>query len=87
MMSKREQTASMTIKKAARQAGVEITIVRHCVEVGLVREELTETDLAELRRVRRLMALGINLPGAEVILRMRRQIRALQEELMRLERR
>jgi len=87
MVSKREETASITIRTAAEQAGVEVTIVRHCVEVGLLEEELSNRDLAELRRVRRLMALGINLPGVEVILRMRRRIQALQEELVRLERR
>jgi DNA-binding transcriptional MerR regulator len=59
--------------------------VRHCVEVGLVNERLAERDLAELRRVRRLNALGVNLPGIEIILRMRRRIEALQAELTRLE--
>jgi DNA-binding transcriptional MerR regulator len=80
------QTTAMSISRAAQQAGVEVYVVRHCVKVGLVEERLTEQDLAELRRVRRLMTLGINLPGAEVVLRMRRRIRELQAEVIRLER-
>lgn len=83
---RREERTSITIKKAAQRAGIEVHVARHCVEVGLMHEELTERDLAELRRVRRLMALGINLPGIEVILRMRRRIEELQRELIRLER-
>jgi hypothetical protein len=92
MMNEREQvdavaeSMSITVRTAARRAGVDVYIVRHCVEVGLMEEDLTERDLVELRRVRRLMTLGINLPGVEVILRMRRRIQELQTELARLER-
>lgn len=85
-MTMRERCTSLTIKKAAERAGVDIYVAQHCVEVGLMDTELTERDLIELRRVRRLMGLGINLPGVEVILRMRRQIQELHAELMRLER-
>lgn len=85
-MEKRERT-TVTVNKAARQAGVEVHVVRYCVEVGVTNEKLTEDDVAELRRVRRLMSLGINLPGVEVILRMRRRIKNLEAEVTRLERR
>lgn len=85
MMSKKRETTYITISRAARRAGVETAVVRHCVEVGLVNEKLIEDDLAELRRVRRLTALGVNLPGAEIILRMRRRIEELQAELARLQ--
>jgi DNA-binding transcriptional MerR regulator len=77
----------ISIKKAAEQANVDVYVVRHCVEVGLMERQLNEDDLAELRRVRRLMTLGINLPGVEVVLRMRRRIQELQAEMIRLERR
>lgn len=87
MKNEREQSMSITIHQAAQQAGVEVYIVRHCVEVGLMDKELTQQDLGELRRVRRLMALGVNLPGVEVILRMRHRIQELQAEIVRLERR
>jgi len=87
MMVRREERTEITIRKAAERAGVQVHVARHCVEVGLMDRALTDRDLAELRRVRRLMALGINLPGIEVILRMRRQIQTLQAELRELERR
>ena len=82
-MEKRERT-TITVNKAARQAGVEVRVVRYCIEVGVTETELTEDDVAELRRVRRLMSLGINLPGVEVILRMRRRIQDLEAEIGRL---
>lgn len=80
------QRSSISIGKAAERAGVDVYVVRHCVEVGLIAEDLDEQNLPELRRVRRLMSLGINLPGVEVILRMRRRIQELQAEVIRLER-
>ncbi len=85
-METRERT-TLTIKRAARQARVDVTVVRHCIKVGVLKEELTQEDLAELRRVRRLKSLGINLAGIEVILRMRRRIEALEAEIARLNRR
>jgi hypothetical protein len=77
----------MSIGKAAQQAAVEVQVVQYCIEVDLMDERLTEADLCELRRVRRLMSLGVNLHGAEVILRMRRRIQELEAELDRLRRR
>lgn len=80
------ERTTLTVRKAARQAGVDVHVVRHCIRVGVTEEQLTDDDLAELRRVRRLMSLGINLQGAEVILRMRRRIKELEAEIARLER-
>jgi hypothetical protein len=85
-MEERERTA-ITVDRAARQAGVEVRVVRYCIEVGVTEAELTEDDVAELRRVRRLVSLGINLPGVEVILRMRRRINDLEAEITGLKRR
>lgn len=85
-MEKRERT-TIPVNKAAREARVEVRVVRYCIEVGVTDADLTENDVAELRRVRRLMSLGINLPGVEVILRMRRRIKDLDAEIARLERR
>ena len=84
-MSRGERTTRITVTIAARRAGLEPHAVRHCVQAGLVGETLTEDELIELRRVRRLTDLGVNLEGVEIILRMRRRIVALQEERARLE--
>ncbi|MGD2177111.1 MAG: hypothetical protein PVG71_04740 [Anaerolineae bacterium] len=90
-MKRREQTTtsrtatSISINTAARQAAVDVQVVQYCIEVGLVEEGLTDADLCELRRVRRLMSLGVNLHGAEIILRMRRRIKELEAELARLQ--
>jgi DNA-binding transcriptional MerR regulator len=47
---------------------------------GLVAAPLTGPALAELRRIRRLKELGVNVPGIEVILQMRQRILTLQAE-------
>jgi DNA-binding transcriptional MerR regulator len=80
-----EESGRIEAEEAAQETGVDVYVVRHCVEVGLMEKKLDESDLAELRRVRRLMALGINLPGVEVIVRMRRRIQELHAEVIRLE--
>lgn len=84
-MTERKRTRRITVAKAASRADLDVRVVRRCVEVGVVSEGLTEDDLIDLRRVRRLTSLGVNLPGVEIILRMRRQIEELQAELARLE--
>jgi len=84
-MTEWEQTAYITIAVAARRASLSPPTVRRYVQRGLVGEMLTEADLAELRRVRRLTDLGVNLAGVEIILRMRRQIEELEAEVKRLE--
>ncbi len=78
-MTQRQQETSIDI--AARQTGLETRTVRRCVRVGLVSRSLTEDDLAELRRVRRLTELKVNLAGVEIIVRMRRRIVELQTAL------
>jgi DNA-binding transcriptional MerR regulator len=78
-MTQRQQETSIDI--AARQTGLETRTVRRCVQVGLVSRPLTEDDLAELRRVRRLTELKVNLAGVEIIVRMRRRIVELQTAL------
>ncbi len=74
----------ITIAIAARRCGLSPSTVRRYVRWGLVEAPLTERDLVTLRRIRRLTDLGINLAGVEVILRMRRRIEELQEEVARL---
>jgi DNA-binding transcriptional MerR regulator len=79
MMLQRQQQTSIDI--AARRTGLETRTIRRCVQVGLVSSSLTEDDLAELRRVRRLTELKVNLAGVEIIVRMRRRIVELQTAL------
>jgi hypothetical protein len=92
-MRGREQTtpsrtaAPISIRSAARRTAVDVQVVHYCIDIGLMEEELNEADLCELRRVRRLMSLGVNLHGAEIILRMRRRIQELETELELLRRR
>ena len=75
----------ITICIAARRAHLSPRTVRRYIRRGLVNELLTEADMAELRRIRRLTDIGINLASVEIILRMRRQIEDLQAEMARLE--
>jgi DNA-binding transcriptional MerR regulator len=71
-----QQQTSIDI--AARRTGLEPDVIRRFVRVGLVSRSMTENDLAELRRIRRLTELKVNLAGAEIIVRMRRRIIQLQ---------
>jgi MerR family transcriptional regulator/heat shock protein HspR len=80
------QNAGITITVAARRTGLSTSTVCRYVQRGLVDQVLSEADLVRLRRIRRLTDLGVNLAGAEIILRMRRQIEELQSELEELER-
>jgi MerR family transcriptional regulator/heat shock protein HspR len=84
-MTGRERATRITIIVAARRAGLAPCTVRRYIRRGLASEILTDNDLAELRRIRRLTDLGVNLAGAEIILRMRRQIEELQAEMARLQ--
>jgi DNA-binding transcriptional MerR regulator len=84
-MIRREEDTYITITVAARRAGLPTRTVRRYIRLGLVNERLTEAELAELRRIRRLTGLGVNLVGVEIILCMRRQIEELQAEVARLE--
>jgi len=85
-MSQHESAYYICISVAARRTGLAPSTVRRYVRRGLVTQELSEADLARLRRIRRITELGINLAGAEVILRMRRQIEDLQAEVHDLRR-
>jgi hypothetical protein len=78
----------LTLDEAAAASALEVAVVRRCAEAGLVapRAGYGEEDLAELRRVRRLIDdLELGLPAVEVVLHMRRQMLALRAEVARLE--
>lgn len=85
-MSLRNQEPNyITISIAVERTGLSRRIVLECVERELVVEPLTDQDLADLRRIRRLRELGVNMPGIEIILHMRQRIQELQAEVLRLE--
>jgi hypothetical protein len=75
------EAESVSIRVAVRRTGLDAEVVQECVRREVVREPLTEGDLVELRRIRRLRELGVNMPGIEIILHMRHRLEALQAEL------
>jgi MerR family transcriptional regulator/heat shock protein HspR len=90
-MAKRREKGRVTVERsvsiavAAERTGISPRTVRRYIQRGLVSEALSEVELGQLRRVRRLRELGVNLAGIEVILRMRRRIEELQARMARLE--
>lgn len=86
MSTRRQGTIYVSVSTAVRRTGLSSQVVDECLERSLVREPLTDVDLRELRRIRRLQELGVNMQGIEIILRMRRRIQGLQTELARWER-
>lgn len=86
MTNRGQESGTVSITVAAQRAGLSVYTVRRYVQVGLVETPLREDQLAEVRRIRRLTELGINLAGVEVILAMRQRIESLQGEIARLER-
>lgn len=82
MMTRRDMTAELL--DLARQIGLEVEVIEYCAEAGLVNHPPTEVDLAELRRIRRLQALEVNLAGIEVVLHMRRRMLAMKAEMKQM---
>lgn len=81
-----ERKDPLTIDTISHQTGLAPETVRYCLQIGLVSISLTKDDLAELRRIRRLEDLEVNLAGIEIIVRMRRRMVALQTEVEHLRR-
>jgi MerR family transcriptional regulator/heat shock protein HspR len=83
------------ISVAARMVGLHAQSLRHYERIGLVRPSrsrgrqrlYSQADLARLRQIQGLIQdLGVNLAGAEVILRMNERIRLMEAEMERLRR-
>jgi hypothetical protein len=83
MAKRKEEVITITTRTAVRQTGLGRQVIQECVERRLVRQPLSDADLVELRRIRRLQELGVNMPGIEVILHLRRRLQVLQAELAR----
>ena len=75
--------------EVARATRMDVTLVWHYAEVGLVTpspEGYSQAEVAELRRVRRLHEdLGLDDAAIEIVLQMARRIRELSTEIRRLE--
>lgn len=84
-----ERRLVLTLDEAATAAALEVAVVRYYVDLGLLAPPshgYGEADLAELRRIRRLIDdLGFDLAAVEVVLRMRQRVLALQAEVRHLE--
>ena len=82
------------ISIAARMLGIQSHTLRYYEKIGIMEPSrsrgnirlYSDRDIAHLRRVKTLMDdLGINLAGAEVILRMAQRVTALQQRVQGLE--
>jgi MerR family transcriptional regulator/heat shock protein HspR len=82
------------ISVAARLLGVRTYTLRYYEKIGIIEPSrsggnirlYSDRDIAELKQMITLMDdLGINIAGAEVIMRMARRISELQEKVKNLE--
>jgi MerR family transcriptional regulator, heat shock protein HspR len=89
-----ENEPRYVISIAARMLGIQTHTLRYYERIGIVEPSrsrgnirlYSEQDLEQLRHVKSLIdELGVNLAGAEVILRMARQIAELQRRIQELE--
>ena len=88
-MRYRQDEPCYVISVAARLLGMHVQTLRYYERAGLIEPSrsrgnirlYSERDIERLRDVKRLMEdLGVNLAGAEVILRMRDRISQLERE-------
>ncbi len=83
------RTVLITIEEAATACKVEQELIEFLLQVELIpiveqqgRRYIEDIWLEEIRRARRLLEdLEVNLPGIEIILRMRRQLLRLYQML------
>ncbi len=75
--------------EVARVTRIDVSLVWHYAELGLITpssEGYSKAEMEELRRVRRLHEdLGLDHAAIEIILQMRRRICELSAEIRRLE--
>lgn len=93
-MNREDREPRYVISVAAKMLGVQTHTLRYYEKVGIIEPSrsrgkirlYSEQDLEVLRRVKALMEdLGVNLAGAEVILRMAKHMAELQQQMERLE--
>ncbi len=81
------------ISIAARMVGMHAQSLRHYERLGLIRPSrsrgrvrlYSQADIERLLHIQRLVnELGVNLAGAEVVIRLNERIRRIEEEMERL---
>ncbi len=93
-MAREQNEPRYVISVAAKILGIQTHTLRYYERIGVIEPSrsrgnirlYSERDLEQLRRVKALIEdLGVNLAGAEVILRMAHQIATLQDRVQELE--
>ena len=93
-MRREQNEPRYVISIAAKILGIQTHTLRYYERIGIIEPSrssgnirlYSEENLEQLRRVKALIEdLGVNLAGAEVILRMARHITELQSRLQELE--
>jgi MerR family transcriptional regulator/heat shock protein HspR len=93
-MKEEQNEPRYVISIAAKMLGIQTHTLRYYERIGVVEPSrsrgnirlYSERDLEQLRRVKNLIEdLGVNLAGAEVILRMAQHITKLQHRIEELE--
>ena len=93
-MSSTEREPRYVISVAARMLGVRTYTLRYYEKIGIIEPSrsqgnirlYSDKDIAELKQMMTLMDdLGINIAGAEVIMRMAKRIIELQDRIRYLE--
>jgi len=88
-----EEEPCYVISVAARMVGLHAQSLRHYERIGLIRPSrsrgrvrlYSQSDVNRLRQIQRLIQdLGVNLAGAEVIIRMNERMRQMESEMERL---
>jgi len=88
-----EDEPCYVISVAARMVGMHAQTLRYYERAGIIEPSRSRgrirlyspADIARLRQIQRLISeLGVNLAGAEIILRLNDRIRELDEEMGRL---
>ena len=88
-----EDEPLFVISVAARMVGLHAQSLRHYERIGLIRPNrsrgrvrlYSQSDVQRLRYIQRLIQdLGVNLAGAEVVIRLNERIRRMEEEMEHL---
>jgi MerR family transcriptional regulator/heat shock protein HspR len=88
-----EDEPCYVISVAARMVGMHAQTLRYYERSGIIEPSrspgrirlYSPADIARLRQIQRLISeLGVNLAGAEIILRLNERIREMDEEMGRL---